>query len=132
MLPSMEEVLGAFEFSPVTSLDKGKVWRWRQSRSQTLVEFLTPSFSEDEDLRELEEPEVRQEERQCERHPQDHRHPDPAAVHDGAVGHGEVGGAGHLTRQGRGELTVEAQPVAPDPLLFVGEPLGRHEDIIRE
>ena len=53
VLPSMEEVFGDFEFSPVTSLDKGKVWRWRQTKNQTLVEFLTPSFSEEEDLREL-------------------------------------------------------------------------------
>jgi hypothetical protein len=53
VLPSMEEVLGAFEFSPVTSLDKEKVWRWRQSKNQTLVEFLTPSFSDDENLRDL-------------------------------------------------------------------------------
>lgn len=53
VLPSMEEVFGDFEFSPVASLDKGKVWRWRQSKNQTLVEFLTPSFDEDEDLREL-------------------------------------------------------------------------------
>ncbi|MEQ1941385.1 GSU2403 family nucleotidyltransferase fold protein [Mesorhizobium sp. VNQ89] len=53
ILPSMEEILTDFEFSPVTSLDKGKVWRWKQSRSQTLVEFLTPSFDAKEDLREL-------------------------------------------------------------------------------
>jgi hypothetical protein len=53
VLPSMEEVLGTFQFSPVSSLDKEKVWRWRQSKSQTLVEFLTPSFGEDENLREL-------------------------------------------------------------------------------
>lgn len=53
VLPSMEEVFADFEFAPVTSLDKGKVWRWKQSKSQTLVEFLTPSFSEDEDLRPL-------------------------------------------------------------------------------
>jgi hypothetical protein len=53
VLPSMVEVFNDFEFSPVTSLDKGKVWRWRQSKSQTLVEFLTPSFDEEEDLRDL-------------------------------------------------------------------------------
>jgi len=53
ILPSMEQILTDFEFSPVTSLDKGKVWRWKQSRSQTLVEFLTPSFDAEEDLREL-------------------------------------------------------------------------------
>lgn len=53
VLPSMEEVFNDFEFSPVTSLEKGKVWRWRQSKSQILVEFLTPSFSDEEDLRDL-------------------------------------------------------------------------------
>jgi hypothetical protein len=35
------------------SLDKGRIWRWRQTGRQTLVEFLTPSFSEDEGLRDL-------------------------------------------------------------------------------
>jgi hypothetical protein len=35
------------------SLDRGKTWRWKQTRSETYVEFLTPSFSEDEDLRPL-------------------------------------------------------------------------------
>jgi len=53
VLPSMKDVFDNFEFTPVTSLDKGKVWRWKQSKNQTLVEFLTPSFSEEEDLREL-------------------------------------------------------------------------------
>jgi hypothetical protein len=51
--PSMEEVFADFDFSPVPSLDSGQVWRWRQSKRQTLVEFLTPSFSDDEGLREL-------------------------------------------------------------------------------
>jgi len=37
----------------VPSLDSGKVWRWRQTDRTTLVEFLTPSFSEDEGVREL-------------------------------------------------------------------------------
>lgn len=53
VLPSIEEVLGDFDFSPVPSLESGKVWRWRQSRGETLVEFLTPSFSEEEGVREL-------------------------------------------------------------------------------
>ncbi len=43
VLPSMVEVFNDFwRFSPVTSLDKGKVWRWRQSKSRTLIEFLPP------------------------------------------------------------------------------------------
>jgi hypothetical protein len=53
VLPSIEDVLGDFDFTPVPSLDSGKVWRWRQSRGEILVEFLTPSFSEEEGLREF-------------------------------------------------------------------------------
>lgn len=53
IMPSVGEVLGGFDFAAVPSLEAGKVWRWRQSRSQTLVEFLTPSFDAHEELREL-------------------------------------------------------------------------------
>jgi len=53
VLPSIDRVLSDFEFDPAPSLDGSKVWRWRQSRSQTLVEFLTPSFDDKEDIREL-------------------------------------------------------------------------------
>jgi hypothetical protein len=49
----LNKVLGEFAFEPVPSLDHDKNWRWRQQRSETLVEFLTPSFSEDEGLRPL-------------------------------------------------------------------------------
>ncbi len=41
------------EFEPVPSLKKNSVWRWRQSKSDTLVEFLTPSFRDEEDIRNL-------------------------------------------------------------------------------
>ena len=51
--PSLQDVLSGFDFAPVPSLDKGCVWRWRQSKSETLVEFLTPSFDEHEDIRDL-------------------------------------------------------------------------------
>lgn len=51
--PAIEAVLAGFEFEPVPSLVAGEVWRWRQSTSQTLIEFLTPSFDEPEELREL-------------------------------------------------------------------------------
>lgn len=51
--PSLEEVLSEFDFDPVPSLDKAEAWRWRQSGSETLVEFLTPSFDEGESIREL-------------------------------------------------------------------------------
>src|SRR5690606_9356109 len=37
----------------VPSLAKGSVWKWRQTRSDILVEFLTPSFRPEEDIRDL-------------------------------------------------------------------------------
>ncbi len=46
-------MLRAFKFAPVPSIDKGRIWRWRQSNSETLVEFLTPSFGEKEDIKDL-------------------------------------------------------------------------------
>jgi hypothetical protein len=49
----LQKVLGDFAFDPVPSLDHGRVWRWRQTRSDLLVEFLTPSFQEAEGLRPL-------------------------------------------------------------------------------
>lgn len=51
--PELSTVFADFDFSPVQSLQAGQVWRWRQSPSQTLIEFLTPSFSEDEGIRPL-------------------------------------------------------------------------------
>ena len=53
VLQSLEEVLGDFEFTPVPSLDRGKVWRWRQSNGKSWIEFLTPSFQEQEEIRDL-------------------------------------------------------------------------------
>ena len=44
---------GEFNFGAVPDLERGRTWRWRQSDSATLVEFLTPSFAEDEGLRDL-------------------------------------------------------------------------------
>jgi hypothetical protein len=54
VMPTIEEVLDGFDFEPVPSLEPGQVWRWRQTRSETLVEFLTPSFNDREELRKLE------------------------------------------------------------------------------
>ncbi|NBN65365.1 nucleotidyltransferase family protein [Pannonibacter tanglangensis] len=51
---SMQDVLSGFAFDPVPSLEPGQVWRWRQTRNDTLVEFLTPSFRPEEDIRPLE------------------------------------------------------------------------------
>lgn len=52
-LPSVDETLKGFEFEPVPSTEAGQVWRWQQSRSRTLVEFLTPSFDDEEGLKPL-------------------------------------------------------------------------------
>lgn len=47
------QLFSELQFEPVPSLERGKVWKWRQTKRETLIEFLTPSFSEDEGLREL-------------------------------------------------------------------------------
>ncbi|MEO1607224.1 MAG: GSU2403 family nucleotidyltransferase fold protein, partial [Pseudomonadota bacterium] len=47
------DVFAELEFAPVPSLHPKQVWRWMQSKRQTLVEFLTPSFSDEEGLRPL-------------------------------------------------------------------------------
>ncbi|SIO13406.1 nucleotidyltransferase family protein [Vannielia litorea] len=49
----LNDVLADLSFDPVPSLHKGKVWKWRQTRREMLVEFLTPSFEADEGLKEL-------------------------------------------------------------------------------
>ncbi len=51
--PPLENVFGDFDFAPQPSLKAGRTWRWKQTRGDTLVEFLTPSFGEDESVREL-------------------------------------------------------------------------------
>ncbi|HEX9858105.1 MAG TPA: GSU2403 family nucleotidyltransferase fold protein [Paracoccaceae bacterium] len=43
----------ALDFAPVPAIDAKSVWRWKQSRSSAMVEFLTPSFRPEEDIREL-------------------------------------------------------------------------------
>ncbi len=44
---------GDLDFAPVPTLDSKTVWRWRQSRSNLQIEFLTPSFRPEEDIRDL-------------------------------------------------------------------------------
>lgn len=56
--PRVEEVLQGFRFDPLPALDNREAWRWSQSKSGTLVEFLTPAFGE-EGLRPLAALEVR-------------------------------------------------------------------------
>ncbi len=49
----LQKVFADLSFDPIPSLDAGQVWKWRQTERQTLVEFLTPSFDDAEDIREL-------------------------------------------------------------------------------
>lgn len=51
--PPLQEVFAAFDFAPVPTLDRKRVWRWRQSSTETVIEFLTPSFEDEESLRDL-------------------------------------------------------------------------------
>lgn len=41
------EILRALKFDPVPGLQDRQVWKWRQSRGQAMVEFLTPAFGEE-------------------------------------------------------------------------------------
>ena len=52
-IPPLEKVFKDFDFEAVLSLNRKSVWKWRQTRSDLLVEFLTPSFNEDEGLQDL-------------------------------------------------------------------------------
>jgi len=52
--PNLEQVFDQLDFAPVASLERGRAWRWRQSSGESMVEFLTPSFRDDEGLRDLE------------------------------------------------------------------------------
>ncbi|MGR3721986.1 nucleotidyltransferase family protein [Abyssibius alkaniclasticus] len=49
----LQEVFAGLKFNPLPAMQPGHIWRWMQSHRQTQVEFLTPSFSDDEDLRKL-------------------------------------------------------------------------------
>lgn len=42
--PPVAAVLKDFAFDPVPALGNAPAWRWRQSRGEALVEFLTPAF----------------------------------------------------------------------------------------
>lgn len=52
--PSAGVILSDFAFDPAPSLDGAKTWRWRQAKRDVFVEFLTPSFSDEEGVRPLE------------------------------------------------------------------------------
>ena len=52
----VEDVNTAFKalsFDPVPSLGAKSVWKWRQTQSDVMIEFLTPSFRPEEDIRDL-------------------------------------------------------------------------------
>jgi hypothetical protein len=49
----LNETFKTLQFDPTPSLKGNAVWRWRQTKSETLIEFLTPSFHADEDIRDL-------------------------------------------------------------------------------
>lgn len=51
--PAPAKVPADFEFTPVPGLGPGNFWRWRQSRGNQLVDFLTPTFGADEGRRPL-------------------------------------------------------------------------------
>ncbi len=51
--PPLKDVFRDFSFAPQPSLQTDRIWRWKQTRGNTLVEFLTPSFEADEGLCEL-------------------------------------------------------------------------------
>lgn len=49
----LNDGFAALDFAPIPSLNHRSIWRWRQTKSNTMVEFLTPSFRPEEDIREL-------------------------------------------------------------------------------
>jgi hypothetical protein len=49
----LAETFKALDFDPIPGIRTTSVWRWRQTTSTALVEFLTPSFRTEEDIREL-------------------------------------------------------------------------------
>ncbi len=50
---NLAETFKALDFDPIPGIRTTSIWRWRQTTSTALVEFLTPSFHPEEDIREL-------------------------------------------------------------------------------
>ncbi|MBB3810712.1 nucleotidyltransferase family protein [Pseudochelatococcus contaminans] len=42
-----DDILRAMKFDPVPGIQDRQVWRWRQSRGEAMVEFLTPAFGDE-------------------------------------------------------------------------------------
>lgn len=51
--PRLQDVFRDFAFDPVPDLKPGNVWRWKQTRGELMMEFLTPSFEADETVKPL-------------------------------------------------------------------------------
>ena len=51
--PPLQSILKDFSFEAAPQLQRNEAWRWRQTRGDLLVEFLTPSFDEAESVRPL-------------------------------------------------------------------------------
>jgi hypothetical protein len=50
---NLADTFKALDFDPIPGIRSTSVWRWKQTTSTALVEFLTPSFRAEEDIREL-------------------------------------------------------------------------------
>ncbi len=50
---NLAETFKALDFDPVPGIQTTSVWKWRQSTTTAMVEFLTPSFRPEEDVRDL-------------------------------------------------------------------------------
>ena len=50
---SLAETFKALDFDPIPGIRTTSIWKWRQTSSTAMVEFLTPSFRPEEDIREL-------------------------------------------------------------------------------
>ncbi|MDB5665311.1 GSU2403 family nucleotidyltransferase fold protein [Cypionkella sp.] len=51
--PKLDETVHSLEFAPLPAAFSKSVWRWKQSSTGAMVEFLTPSFRPEEDIRPL-------------------------------------------------------------------------------
>jgi len=49
----LAETFKALAFDPIPGIRTTSIWKWRQTTSTSMVEFLTPSFRPEEDIREL-------------------------------------------------------------------------------
>ncbi|RYI34926.1 MAG: hypothetical protein EON48_01485 [Acetobacteraceae bacterium] len=50
---NLADTFKSLDFDPVPGIRSTSVWKWRQTTSTALVEFLTPSFRAEEDIRPL-------------------------------------------------------------------------------